>query len=87
MCLSIPAKVISIDGDTARASVGGAEYDANLQMVEGVEVGDYILLHTGFAIEKLDKDEALETLKTFEEFDELNKQLDDEEKESGKRIV
>ncbi len=87
MCLSIPAKVISINGDTARASVGGAEYDANLQMVEGVEVGDYILLHTGFAIEKLDKDEALETLKTFEEFDELNKQLDDEEKESGKRIV
>ncbi len=87
MCLSIPAKVISIDGDTARASVGGAEYDANLQMVEGVEVGDYILLHTGFAIEKLDKDEALETLKTFEEFDELNKQLDDEEQETGKRIV
>jgi hydrogenase expression/formation protein HypC len=87
MCLSIPAKVISIDGDTARASVGGAEYDANLQMVEGVEVGDYILLHTGFAIEKLDKEEALETLKTFEEFDDLNKQLDEEEKETGKRIV
>ena len=87
MCLSIPAKVISIDGDTARASVGGAEYDANLQMVEGVEVGDYILLHTGFAIEKLDKEEALETLKTFEEFDDLNVQLDKEEKETGKRIV
>lgn len=87
MCLSIPAKVISIDGDTARASVGGAEYDANLQMVEGVEVGDYILLHTGFAIEKLDKEEALETLKTFEEFEDLNKELDEEEKETGKRIV
>ena len=87
MCLSIPAKVISIDGDTARASVGGAEYDANLQMVEGVEVGDYILLHTGFAIEKLDKDEALETLKTFEEFEDLNIQLDEEEKKTGKRIV
>ncbi len=87
MCLSIPAKVISIDGDTARASVGGAEYDANLQMVEGVKVGDYILLHTGFAIEKLDKEEALKTLKTFEEFDDLNIQLDEEEKETGKRIV
>jgi hydrogenase expression/formation protein HypC len=87
MCLSIPAKVISLEGETAKVSVGGAEYEANLQMVEDVNIGDYILLHTGFAIEKLDKDEALETLKTFQEFDELNKQLDEEEKETGERIV
>lgn len=87
MCLSIPAKVISIDGDSARVSVGGAEYDANLQMLEGVEIGDYILLHTGFAIEKLNEEDAAESLKVFEEFEEFNKELDEEEKRTGKRIV
>lgn len=87
MCLSIPAKVISIDNDTAIVSVGGAEYNANLQMVEDVKIGDYILLHTGFAIEKLSEEDAIESLKVFEEFDKLNKDLDKEEKETGKRIV
>jgi hydrogenase expression/formation protein HypC len=87
MCLSIPAKVISIEGKTAIVSVGGAEYEANLEMVEDVNVGDYILLHTGLAIEKLSEEDALETLKTFEEFEELNIQLDEEEKETGERIV
>jgi len=87
MCLSIAAKVISIEGKTSIVSVGGAEYEANLEMVEDVNVGDYILLHTGLAIEKLNEEEALETLKTFEEFEELNIQLDKEEKETGKRIV
>jgi hydrogenase expression/formation protein HypC len=87
MCLSIPAKVISISDKTAIVSVGGAEYEANLEMVEDVKVGDYILLHTGLAIEKLSEEDALESLKVFEEFEELNKQLDEEEKITGERIV
>ena len=45
MCLSIPAKILSIDGDKARVSLGGAEYNAALNLVEDVKVGDYILLH------------------------------------------
>ncbi len=87
MCLSIPAKVLSIKEDTARVSVGGAEYEANLQMLEDVKIGDYILLHTGFAIEKLNEEDAKESLKAFEEFEDLNKKLDEEEKVTGKRIV
>jgi len=87
MCLSIPAKVISIDGKTAVVSVGGAEYEANLEMVEDVKIGDYILLHTGLAIEKLSEEDALESLKVFEEFADLNNELDEEEKETGHRIV
>lgn len=87
MCLSIPAKVESIENDTAVVSVGGARYKASLQMVDDVSVGDYILLHTGFAIQKINEDEAQEMLKVFEEFSELNKQLDEEEKEYGKRII
>ncbi len=87
MCLSIPAKVISIDGDKAICSVGGAEYETSLQMVEDVAAGDYILMHTGFAIEKISEEEAIETLKTFEEYEEFNKKLDEEEKNSGSRIL
>lgn len=87
MCLSIPAKVEKIEDDMAIVSVGGTKYNASLQMLDDVQVGDYILLHTGFAIQKLSEEEAQESLKVFEEFEELNKQLDDEEKETGERIV
>ncbi|MDD5507278.1 MAG: HypC/HybG/HupF family hydrogenase formation chaperone [Bacteroidales bacterium] len=87
MCLSIPARVISIERDMATVSVGGTEYKASLQIVENVQVGDYILLHTGFAIQKLDIREAEESLKVFDEFIELNRQLDEEEVKTGKRIV
>ena len=87
MCLSIPAKIESIDGEMALVSVGGAKYNASLQMLDDVKVGDYILLHTGCAIQKISEEEALETLKFFEEFSDLNEKLDEEEKESGKRII
>ena len=75
MCLSIPSKVISINSDMAIVSVGGTEYEASLQLLTDVKVGDYILLHTGFAIQKISEEEAIETLKVFEEFDDLNEQI------------
>lgn len=87
MCLSIPAKVEKIEDEMAVVSVGGTKYNASLQMLDDVNIGDYILLHTGFAIQKLTPEEAEESLKVFEEFEELNKRLDEEEKETGKRIV
>jgi hydrogenase expression/formation protein HypC len=87
MCLSVPAQVISIEDDTAKVSVGGTIMDANLNLVEDIKIGDYILLHTGFALQKIDEKEALETLKIFGEFDELNVELDREEEETGKRIT
>lgn len=74
MCLSIPAKVIEINGNMADVSVGGTIFKAGLQMVEDVEVGDYILLHTGFAIQKISEDEALETIRLLNEIeDAMNK--------------
>ncbi|MCD4788540.1 MAG: HypC/HybG/HupF family hydrogenase formation chaperone [Bacteroidales bacterium] len=87
MCLSIPAKVEKIDGDMAVVSVGGAKYNASLQMIDDIKLGDYILMHTGFAIQKLSPEDAEESLKIFEEFEELNRQLDKEEKKTGERIV
>ncbi len=70
MCLSLPARVIAIEGDMAEVSVGGAVFRAGLQMVDGVTVGDYVLLHAGFAIEKLKEADALETLRLLQEMDD-----------------
>lgn len=71
MCLSLPAKVVSVNGEVAQVSVGGAIFSAGLQMVPGVKAGDYILLHAGFAIDKLSEDEALETLRLLKEMDDV----------------
>jgi hydrogenase expression/formation protein HypC len=67
MCLSIPAKVLSVEGNTARASVGGAIVNANLHLVDDVIPGDYILIHTGFALQKISEEEALETIRLIDE--------------------
>ncbi len=79
MCLSVPAKVLSIEGDIAKVAVGETICNASLQIVEDIQVGDYILLHTGFALQKLSKEEAEETFRLFEELEDLNRQLDLEE--------
>ena len=63
----------------AIVNVGGVQYNASLQMVEDVGIGDYVLLHTGFAIQKISEEDAKETLEIFKEFEDLNKQLDQEE--------
>ncbi|MFK5854663.1 MAG: HypC/HybG/HupF family hydrogenase formation chaperone [Bacteroidota bacterium] len=89
MCLSIPARVDKIIGDMATCTVGESSYDASLELIsnEDVKVGDYVLIHTGFALQKLDTEDALETLKTFEEFKALNDKMDKEEKEQNKRLI
>jgi hydrogenase expression/formation protein HypC len=73
MCLSVPAMVIKIDGQMADVSVGGALFKAGLHMVENVNPGDYILLHAGFAIQKISEEEALETLNLLNEMRDLEK--------------
>ncbi|RLD40994.1 MAG: hydrogenase expression protein [Bacteroidetes bacterium] len=89
MCLSIPARVDKIDGEQATCSVGTTSYNASLQLLEheNVKVGDYVLIHTGFAIQKMDEEEARLSLKTFEEFNALNEEMDKEEKEKGERLI
>jgi hydrogenase expression/formation protein HypC len=63
MCLAIPAKVISVEGSTARVSIEDVEYTASLLLLSDVNPGDFIMLHAGFAIEKVDPEEAAETMK------------------------
>ena len=67
MCLAIPAKVKSIKGDTALVDVSGVEREAMVMMTPEVKVGDYIIMHAGFAIQILDVKEAEETLRLLEE--------------------
>jgi len=62
MCLAVPARVVSIDGETALVELGGLTRQARTTLVPGVKVGDYVLLHAGFAIQTLDEAAAQETL-------------------------
>jgi len=70
MCLSVPAQIIAIDGLMADVSVGGTIFRAGIHMVEDARVGDYILLHAGFAIQKISEKEALETIEILREMNE-----------------
>lgn len=67
MCLSIPVKIMAIEGDYATVSFGGNSYKAGLQLTDNLKVGDYVLLHAGFAIQKIDRKEAEETLRLIDE--------------------
>jgi len=62
MCLSVPGKVVEIQNNTAKVEVGGVIRDVSMDVCPDVVVGEYVLIHTGFAIQKLDEQEALETL-------------------------
>jgi hydrogenase expression/formation protein HypC len=62
MCLSVPGKVVEIQKNTAKVEIGGLLRDASMDVCPEVVVGDYVLIHAGFAIQKLDEKEALETL-------------------------
>ncbi|MFH1470804.1 MAG: HypC/HybG/HupF family hydrogenase formation chaperone [Candidatus Micrarchaeota archaeon] len=68
MCYAIPAKVLETTGDVATVDYGGVKKKANISLVEKLNVGDYILIHAGFAIEKLDPGAAEYSLKIFRNF-------------------
>ncbi len=74
MCLAIPAEVLKVDGTKGVVDYGGLEQEVSLDLVEDVHVGDYVLVHVGFAIEKLSKEAALETLAIFKELEALEQE-------------
>jgi hydrogenase expression/formation protein HypC len=67
MCLAVPAKILEITGDKATADFGGVKREIMVNLLANVKVGDYVIVHTGYAIETLDETEALETLKLWKE--------------------
>lgn len=67
MCLAVPAKIIEIDNQTAVVEIGGLRKQASLVLLPEASLGDYVLLHAGFAISRLDEAEAMKTLALFDE--------------------
>jgi len=72
MCLAIPALIKSINGQQAVADIEGVTRDISLQLTPEAKVGDYVLLHTGYAISIIDPAEAEETLKLLREMAEAS---------------
>ncbi|MHC5037520.1 MAG: HypC/HybG/HupF family hydrogenase formation chaperone [Planctomycetota bacterium] len=67
MCLAIPVRVISVEGNTAFVDVEGNRVKADLSLLEDVHPGDYVMLHAGFALQKYSLEEAEATLRLFRE--------------------
>jgi len=68
MCLALPVKVIEVGAnDTAIVDLGGVKKEISLALLSDVQVGDYVILHVGYALTKLDPEEAEKTLALFAE--------------------
>ncbi len=70
MCLAVPAKVLEIKGDRGIVDFGGIRREVSLSLIDDVKVGDYVLIHVGFAIQKLERKDAEEILKLWREVSE-----------------
>ena len=67
MCLGVPALVEEVRGETGTVSIGEAKIEVSLVLVDDVSTGDYVLVHAGFAIARVDEEEAVETLSLIKE--------------------
>jgi len=81
MCLSIPSKVVKISDDKTMCTVDtmGVQRDANLMMMgdDDIQIGDYVLLHIGFVMNKIDEEEAMNSIDTYKEILEV---MDEDER-------
>ena len=78
MCLAVPARIIRIQGREGDAEIGGIARRVSLALTPEAREGDYVLLHTGFAISVVDEQEAVESLKLFREMGMLDPKGDEE---------
>jgi len=67
MCLAIPAKIIKIDDKMGTIDMEGTQREVSLLLLEDAKIGDYVIVHAGFAIHKIDEAEAKESLKVLRE--------------------
>lgn len=70
MCLALPCKVVAIDGDTATIDVSGMKKDISLALIDDIAIGDFVIVHVGYALTRLDPEEAEKTLALFAEMGE-----------------
>ena len=78
MCLGIPGKIVSINGDLAEVDFSGVAREVSLLLCPEVHEGDYVLVHVGFAIQRLEEKEALETLELLSE---MERRWDEQDRE------
>ncbi|HKS41439.1 MAG TPA: HypC/HybG/HupF family hydrogenase formation chaperone [Blastocatellia bacterium] len=79
MCLAIPGKIVEIvdpENQIAKVNVGGVKRNVNVGMLDNVIVGDYVLVHVGFAMSKVDEKEAEETLRLLQELGSYEEEFD-----------
>lgn len=67
MCIAIPSKIVNIENDIGTIDVEGIKHKVSLQLLDDANVGDYVIVHAGFAIDKIDELEAHRSLKTIRE--------------------
>jgi hydrogenase expression/formation protein HypC len=67
MCLAIPSKIVRIDGNIAEVDIGGNIKEINILLTPEAKVGDYVLLHAGYAIQVIDEDEANEIFEAWDD--------------------
>ena len=78
MCLAVPARVESIDGDFAEVDFGGTRKKVCVSLLQDLEIGEYVIVHTGYAIEKMKPEEAKKTLALFEEMAQMESAMNSE---------
>ncbi len=67
MCLAIPSKIVKIENNVATIDVDGVQRETSLMLLEDPKIGDYVIVHAGFAINKLNEEDAMESLKLLRE--------------------
>ena len=76
MCLALPAQVVEISGnDLGVVDLGGVRKEVSLALIDDVAIGDYVIIHVGYALTKLDPEEAAKTLALFEEMGTVETQV------------
>jgi len=71
MCLGIPLRIIDIDNKEAIGELNGVKRKVRIDLIENLKIGDYVMVHAGFAIEKIDENLALETLEIVNELEKV----------------
>ena len=70
MCWAVPAQIIEVDGEVGKVELSGTVREVGPQLLENPQIGDWVLIHAGFAIQKLHREEAEQTLRLLEEIAE-----------------
>ncbi len=90
MCLAIPAIIVKVENNLGTVDIAGVKRAVGLELLEGAKVGDYVIVHAGFAIHKIDESTALESLKALREvlsrLEEPEKSVDKASAWDGKKL-